>query len=543
MKHLLACDCLPKTAFGISLDSLFAYYTPKIVAIQDRSLGLMRIGAMVCIFLYIFVYNIWYQGHHFELSEVEGITRQEWQEPTRMWCNPRHLDCKANYSKIVDLPYCRQYEGASPLRVQRPCKYFDARELPLTLSSGTLIPTYIQKFEQAKDCQDGDQLCERKYHFVDEYGLAQKGDGLAEPLKRDFVADVEDFTLTLDHSFRTTDGKVAYDDFLMQGYWSICDKDLNRGDPDYHKEAALVPRKRHCDTQKIRCVHWKCSEFRGSQTTSPIKVDKAHQKLKEKMPSRSSLIDDAHAHFRKKGASRSSSVPLSPHEFLEVEEEEEEADRDEQPVGRVSPEMAATRALSGDNQSVIAMKGGDVLTLKMLLAMAGESLDEYWDDEDEGALSLRLRGTALMVNIHYDNVEPWTLIYPRDPPWYTISVTSRPAHKFMHSYVSDEDEKSREMTWAYGTYVIVKQTGHIRSFNAVTALMTLTSAMVLLGLSDFLVSMLASYVMPKKAKYRNLMYEKSEEMGEYDSDEDSQLAGNQKKQKSQAEKPAEVTMS
>jgi hypothetical protein len=498
---------------------MFAYYTPKIVAIQDRSLGLLRVCAMLMIFIYIFVYNIWYQGFHFDLSEVEGITRQEWQEPTRMWCNPRHLDCKANYSKIQDLPYCKQYSGLNATHVQRPCKYFDARELPITLSSGTLIPTYIQKFKQVKDCADRDQLCERKFHFVDAFGLPQRGEGLAEPYRRDFVADVEDYSLTLDHSFRTTDGKVAYDDFLMQGYWSVCDKDLNRGDPDYVKKAAIVPKERICKTEKIRCVHWKCLEFQKEDKA----LQHAHKAL-ENVKEATSLVNmSTHSRVRGKRAARS---PLG---LLEVEQKgqgEAPATRKASASSQLrseSPEEAATAALSRGRKNVIAMKGGDVLTLQTLMAMAGETLDEDWDDEDEGKLDLRLRGTALMVNIHYDNVEPWTLIYPRDPPWYTISVTSRPAHKFMHSYASDLSDSNREMTWAYGVYVIVKQTGHIRSFNTITALMTLTSAMVLLGLSDFLVSMLASYVMPKRQKYRELMYHMSEEMGAADSDEDSQL--------------------
>lgn len=515
-KRALACECLPATIFGVSIDSLFAYYTPKIVAIQDRSLGLLRIFAMLIIFLYIFVYNIWYQGFHFDLSEVEGITRQEWQEPTRMWCNPRHLDCKANYSKIVDLPYCKQYSGLNATHVRRPCKYFDARELPITLSSGTLIPTYIQKFKQVKDCADGDQLCERKFHFVDAYGVPQNGQGLAEPYSKNFVADVEDYTLTLDHSFRTTDGKVAYDDFLMEGYWSVCDKDLNREDPNYVKKAAIVPKERHCKTEKIRCVHWKCLEFQKETKAGLKHARKALKEVKEATSATSLVNISTHSRVRGNRAAR------SPHGLLAVEQNGQGEASASSSLRSESPEELATSALSRGRTNVIAMKGGDVLTLQTLMAMAGETLDEDWDDEDEGKLDLRLRGTALMVNIHYDNVEPWTLIYPRDPPWYTISVTSRPSHKFMHSYVSDTGDSNREMTWAYGVYVIVKQTGHIRSFNTITALMTLTSAMVLLGLSDFLVSMLASYVMPKKKKYRDLMYQMSDEMGVADSsDEES----------------------
>jgi hypothetical protein len=520
---------------GRSIDSIFAFYTTKLVAIQDRSLGILRMIFMFSIFCYIIIYKMWYQGIHFEESEVEGLSRQEWQEPTQGWCNPRHLDCSANYTHISDLQYCRQYVGGMADRVQRPCKYFDARELPITLSNGVLIPTYIQKFQQSKDCQDLDEHCERKYHFVDEWGLPQKGAGIAEPHKRHFVAGVEDFTLTLDHSFRTTDGKVAYDDFLMDGKWSVCDKDLNRQDPNFHKQAAVVPRQRHCETKPIKCIHWKCLD--GSKKGVWSKIT-----LLQNESSGTSLIsggacekgggsDCAHNHLRAGGrgaTSRKGSTTrgdLRSREFLEIEAGEAAADALAETAAddaeRPTPAEMASSELSGDKTSVVAMKGGDVLTLKTLLAMAGESLDEIWQDEDEGSLSLRLRGTALMVNIHYTNVQHWALLSVADPPWYTISVTSRPAHKFMHAFVSHEYEDKRELTWAYGVYVIVKQTGHIRTFNSVTALMTLTSALVLLGMGDMFVSMLAAYVMPKKAKYRALMYQVSDEMGEVDSDSES----------------------
>lgn len=542
-KRCLACECFPAQVFGHSIDNIFAFYTTKVVAIQDRALGLLRIGFMLTIFCYIFMYKMWYQGSHFEVSEVEGLTRQDWQEPTMNVCNPRHLDCKANFTKIQNLGYCRQYSGADPNPVQRPCKYFDARELPITMSNGILIPTYIQKFRQVKDCEDGDLLCERKFHFVDRYGLPQRGHGAAEPEKRDYVADVEDFLLTIDHSFRTTDGKVAYDDFLMQGYWAVCDKDLNREDPQFAKKAALIPRQRHCVTEAMKCIHWSCELPESVAKAGPVNAVKT--KTLDSVGRTRDAVDDA-THFlrtpssggdaRARARRSRSSSPRSAQEFLDVDEEDgasEVADDEgmfdgEETLGdgRPSPEQLARAFLYPDggfkaNQTVVSMKGGDVLTLRTLLMMAGESLDETWDDEDEGKLSLRLRGTALMVNIHYDNIQPWTLMYPQDPPWYTISVTSRPAHKFLHSFISEESGDVREMTWAYGVYVIIKQTGHIRTFNTITALMTLTSAMVLLGLSDFFVSMLAAYAMPKRVKYRALMYETSDEMGAHDSDEDS----------------------
>jgi hypothetical protein len=175
-------------------------------------------------------------------------------------------------------------------------------------------------------------------------------------------------------------------------------------------------------------------------------------------------------------------------------------------------EKAAAEANKG-KPAVVSMKSGDVLTLKTLLAMAGESLNDNWVDEDDGPQTTRSRGTAIVLHIHYDNAERWTLFRPRDPPWYTMSVTTRPISEFKHSYISGEDEWSRDLTWAYGVYVVIKQTGAVRTFNMVTALMTLTSAMALLAVSNLLTDMLALYVMPRKAQYKELMFIESEDMG------------------------------
>merc|ERR1719401_183131 len=120
---------------------------------------------------------MWYQGMHFQLSEVEGLARQQWQEPTMQWCSPSMKDCRANFTKIHDLSYCRQYLGPAPQPVVKQCEHYDARELPITLPNGILIPTYIETFRQRRQCKEDEDVCERKFAFVDANGMPQTGEG------------------------------------------------------------------------------------------------------------------------------------------------------------------------------------------------------------------------------------------------------------------------------------------------------------------------------------------------------------------------------
>jgi hypothetical protein len=486
------------------------------VTIQDRSLGVVKNFLMLCIFLYVFIYSMWYKGAHFQLSEVEGLARQQWQEPTLSWCNPSKVDCDANFSRIYDLPYCSKYYGRDPAEARvANCEYYDARELPITMPNGILIPTFIQTFRQHKKCTQNAETCRRKFTFVDKAGYEQIGDGESQPLSSAFVADAEDFTLTIDHSFRTTDGKVSYDDFLMQGRWSWCDKEeKNRADSDWILDTASRPPKHECKTRPMKCVHAHCDEMKyneeeswtefltggAARRTTPSFVQDSPS-----TPGRAYGRPKRHskAHAQTRGGSLASQVSLK------ADDLESDMRRSEGPTNL---EKAAAQANKG-GPAVVSMKSGDVLTLKTLLAMAGESLRDGWVDEDDGPQTVRSRGTAVVMHIDYDNADRWTLFRPRDPPWYTISVTTRPISEFKHSYISHEDDFSRDLTWAYGVYVVIKQTGHIRTFNMVNALMTLTSAMALLAISNLLTDMLALYVMPRKAQYKELMFIESDDMG------------------------------
>merc|ERR1719428_225433 len=98
------------------------------------------------------------------------------------------------------------------------------------------------------------------------------------------------------------------------------------------------------------------------------------------------------------------------------------------------------------NKEVFSLKAGDVLSMRTLFAMAGRHLDDSWYDEsDKVNMTTRKRGTVLVVNIHYNNLRPWTLLRPKDPPEYEISVTSRPVEKYKSMKVHDARAEDRDI--------------------------------------------------------------------------------------------------
>lgn len=486
MASWLSCNCLGDTLFGQDVDDVFAYVTPKQVRVKDRSLGLLRISLMLLIFCYIVVFQVGYNGEHFKMEDVEGIARLQWQQPTMNWCNPMEAGCRSNISDAQDLPYCEQSAKAGAEKWvgarQRQCAYKDAFELPIQLAQGVLIPTYFETYRQKRMCEPSASSCLSKYQFEEaNSGALQTQRGDAHPSRDFFVAGVEDFTVLIDHSFSTASGRIAHDDYAMQGYWLDCSGADER-----------------CIKRPIECVHSKCEamgfellqdgcvgQHCGGQPGAPKKPE---------APSR---------HLRQR---HSTAGELGLTEF-----ESAANDRD----------GALAEAQQHKQMKVIALADGDVLSIETMLAMArsslkskppppgGYSLDDIANSDGE---TLRLRGAAIVVSIEYDNLDHWRIFTPKDPPTYTISVAMRPAHEFKHLYVSDFDIEGREVTKAYGIMMVVQQYGRIATFNLLHGLVVLTAALGLLAVSNMLTDMMAMYVFPNNEAFTARKFEVTDDM-------------------------------
>lgn len=461
LRRFVHCDWLGESIFGVDVDTVFAYPTPKVVSIRDRTLGIVKYSLMLVIFCYVVVYQMYYMGAHFDMSAVEGISRQQWQHPVKNGCNPSDKDCIADFTPVTELPYCTQYAGRNASSTRKYCKYFDAFELPVPLFKGVLMPTYIETFKQRLECGPGSEDCDGKYRYVNTKGQLQNGTGSAVPISAAYVADVEDFTLLIDHSFRSVNGKMVSQARRMEGSYKVC---RTTSPPE-------------CTTHPIPCKHSGCQSARGSFFALSRRVE----------PAQLSRVQSALRH-------REKSVRPAGHLSLDAAGQQSMADM---------ASLAATSALP----EPYSISTGDVFSLRTLLAMAGGTLDDV-DSEGE---PLRYRGGALVVGIKYHNWEPWSLFYTQDPPEYTVSATLRSMDKFKHRYADDEHHDSRMLKALYGIYLVVDQSGELAFFDLTHSLLILTTALGLLMMSNTLTDIMALYLLPRKEEYYKHKYEHTDD--------------------------------
>jgi hypothetical protein len=158
----------------IDSDDLFSYNTNKVVQVRDRRLGLLYLGFLFCIVLYIVFYNLLYEKKYMAVDIPAGSFRLSLMQAPK----PRNLS---------DLPYCQQtnetYEGFP----NYPCMYYneDLVVYPLTEESAMLAATRITEQELFIDCNFSQPGCQFQN---------------STPPSTVFVADIEHFTLMIDHA-------------------------------------------------------------------------------------------------------------------------------------------------------------------------------------------------------------------------------------------------------------------------------------------------------------------------------------------------------
>lgn len=478
--------------FGTDVDDILSYSTPRVAVLRDRQLGALKFCFMFFIFLYIVIFNIFYKGAHFRREPIHGLTRLQLQQPTQR-CNPMDVDCKSAYTNFEELPYCSEYKGENASKAAKPCAYYDAAELPIQTPNGLLLPSYIEKFQQARACRPdaaNEFECQRKYAFTNKLGELQGGSGRAEPTSISYVADLEDFTLLLDHSFRVESGmlqsgKPGYDDYGMQGFWLDCKEGRKRDNT--------------CTRRPVICKHSGCERL-GMVRAAPdedlaLSIGSAGARPVGGLHGQEALV--AVLRGQRSTAQRSSGDAQA---RVSVDTAAEE-------IAKASAEAADDRG-----EKVIAIKYGDVMSVKTLLSMAHRSLEESWQEDGDGEWqSLRSRGTAIVVSIEYSNMKPWQVFAPQDPPEYTISVTGRPVHKYTQRTVEHTADGGRILTENYGTLIITQVSGELGIFDATRLLIVMTTSLGLLAVSSTLTDMLAAKVGEHKDTFESYKFKKSKD--------------------------------
>jgi len=457
---------------GKDLDEVFAYQTPKIVILKDRKLGFIAISLKVLIFVYIFLWTILFQGTHLSVADVDGVNRLSVRNPTRHMCDSFRVGCRANYTPFTELPYClesnKTLKGAGK---KLTCQAWDSVEVVQPAESGILLPTRVRKFEQVRGCEpsaDNGWICDgAPYENLAEDGTEQTEEGEAVPLYHAYVADIEHFTLLIDHSFRRYGGMQA-DDMEMPGHYYECPS----------RDAHVT----ECDLRQIPCVHEDCP-------AGTVKTSKEEHLLLALRGGRAHTVA-----FDNRGVAA----------FTKVRAAHEE-----------TPAMLASKLMSEPSgYAGVAVKKGDVFTVGSLLRLAKVDLD----DSGKYPSSYRGRGMVLVVHIQYDNrpsggflglqITPW-----RTPePFYTYRITTREAYDYrlMKSY-NDPANPRRSVRVYNGIRVVVEQSGTIALWDTAQFLVTMTTAMGLMAAANFVTDFLLMYILSKSEEYKKRKFHTSKD--------------------------------
>jgi hypothetical protein len=493
--------------------------------------------------LYVLVYLIGYQGKHFKVYQVQGVSQISFNHPTKRMCNPKLRNCHSNFTRFDELAYCEGAPSDKNVK-QLPCRYYDGMGLPIEYRKGILVPTRVRQYNQKRgeDCQpdkSNGYQCERIWEYVDSEGNFQT-DTKPKPLEQHFVADVERFTVMFDHSYATPELGLGNDDYQMQGYWMDC---------EHEGKGKLKPV--NCKKRPIICMKGKkCKPWMVTDENVP-----------KQSPSQSFLAsgsvladddeenefgddiadDDDEMDFHEQSSRLADGIDQNirsieghrllnsgrhhrhhrhVHEVIDEIREPEVA-----PVQQTSASLPAISSLQmKSNQSsglhpvvslmqevdhdatpVVSISHGDVMTIGHLLKMAGVGLDD-----PHFRKTFRETGLVLVVTITYSNKKPWQLWSTIDPAEYIIKVSRRPAYEYQLDLpISSLSNNEREYTSYHGIYVVIEQQGEMQGFSFVHLLVILSGALSLLKLSSTATDYAACHLISNHEEVRSLKYEES----------------------------------
>ncbi|CAE8628376.1 unnamed protein product [Polarella glacialis] len=197
---------------GHRYDSLFAYTTHKKVKIRDARLGMLHYSLILSIVFYIVVYQLIRQLGYLKFIAAQNTVRLKLWQPTAN-CDPNDASCEDSFTPSSQLHYCcSQNSSCKKEDGECGCDY-----------SGTSFPTYECTWLSGGDAGSVHQSSISVATFTEEYFQTLDSSCFssfpdAAPScskvwnisrgKKVFTADVEEFTLLLDHSVVSASGIV-----------------------------------------------------------------------------------------------------------------------------------------------------------------------------------------------------------------------------------------------------------------------------------------------------------------------------------------------
>jgi len=409
------------------------YEIPRTVKVKSPFLSKVRsCGNIVCVILmllYVMLVDKGYLKH----ARIQGYSRVTLQHPVHN-CNPLHAKCKSNMKPLKDLPYCSEKmmhtgsEGKNNKK-QVKCRYMDTFEVN-NLNTGLelgniLVPTRISTFTQKRngDCKETTEPCQ--------YDTSSE--------THDFVADIEDYTLLIDHGFSCPELKKKGASWSTVGFY-IPDM-IGKTDWSWpmsmfhsHSRPILVPCR---DPDSKSCAYSK-------------KYSEKH--------------DLGEPAFQITG-----SAPL---------------------LERVEKNYDAAGV--GDIQST---RFGDIVKISSLLKIVDIDLDT----DNFGAHHLRTEGEVIIIEIDYTNYNYFH--FPNNlEPIYEYKMYRAPADSFKTTRVLDEGGGSRKIIDVHGIEIITRVVGSLGMFSMKNLALSIVELSIILGFVNWMLHCVALNLNPGRGE-------------------------------------------
>lgn len=165
-------------------DAILAYSTVKIVQIQDRRLGLLHYFFMLVILGYIVGFTVLWQMRYLKTEAPVGSIRTSLMSPQTKGLTPPAAE---------SIAYCLQNSTSTNGFPNHECLYWDEDLVVYpTLEHGAMFVT-TRITNTSQDLKDGCSLTNNTCKYVP-----------VSPPNDIYVADIEDFTLLIDHAMYTS---------------------------------------------------------------------------------------------------------------------------------------------------------------------------------------------------------------------------------------------------------------------------------------------------------------------------------------------------
>ena len=222
--------------------SKLGYSTVKTVKIYDPLLATLHYSFLLGIFVYIVVFLIIRDLGYCAFEEPLGTSRVQVQPPTvgtpsDPTFDPDDPGYEYDFVPAESLPYCSSYKRNGSVApdaeamTQENCVYMGAIEsvFPVTGGSPFFLTTRVRESNQTLVCDSPPGACKQTYSYAcgasfdvnpDCDPKARWPKGFAQ--RTYFIADIESFTLLIDHSVRGPQVGLAADSSEMNGQYEFC---------------------------------------------------------------------------------------------------------------------------------------------------------------------------------------------------------------------------------------------------------------------------------------------------------------------------------